>query len=330
MFSGRGIFEVFIYYFCRSFYFFLMLACVLSFVGCDVGGNEVWERVDGVELSGDEMTGVVTYWRTKDLKKFDLVILDLNNKRKRVISVNGEMSSVEIDESGRVLYSALIDSDGKKISASLVKVDVESGQVVRIENEDPVESKPRLSPGFDEIAYNYKEEKKPLGIKVIDLDSGERAAVECPGRVCMNPKWVSDNQIVFVSDKKRVYSYDFISGMSRLLYEGGEGRIYSAEIVSLSSRDALVFSVLHGEFRYPEGSSVYALDLKSGEIEEIINLEGEVASVSKTLIPDVIMFPLSGGGGDGIYFFNMKTKEKVSVSEDGWFFGAPSWSSDAM
>lgn len=312
-FMGRALIPALVGVFC------------FSLVACDgVSSDEV--KSTAFENEGVGIEGVVGYWRTKDAKYFEIVILDLFSGDKKVVEFPSIPSDVQVMGDGRLL-TAIKKRNEKGWLSELCIFDIDVG---RCESGFSNGGYSLFGPDLheDSVVY-YSKENGGLSIKKARLGTGEVDYLDCPDHNCSHPSWSHDgDKIAYIVGDSKVSVYDVLTGKNDVInVVDGEGVLTGVDFSEGKNGEVLVFSFIEGDFSDSMRSKIVSLDLRGGGDKIVLDLNGRVLGISGTNVEGGVIALIGDRmNSQNLFFYNLDDGKRVIVSDPDWIAGPASWS----
>lgn len=312
---------------CNSFSLRGMIVFVFSafLLACDDGmGGGLGNAESVFDVHGIDIVGKATYWRTKDARNFEVVVLDLRSGDKEVVRFPSVPSDVEVIGKGRILTSIRKDVGAVSRLCIFNMIDGECGE------SEIIETGSVFSPEFHDqkVAY-YVKEGDGYFVKVADLRTGGVFYIDCPERDCAHPSWNDEgDEIAFVVNERQVVVYDLVRARRDGSYEFKDDGVVTGVDFSWGAKGQTVFaSFMEGGFSHSMKSRVVSLDFVASKESVVLELDKRVLGIYGTSIANgLIALVGDRENNQNLYFYNVASGGGVMISDPGWIAGPASWS----
>ncbi|MFC1477844.1 hypothetical protein ACFL57_00095 [Candidatus Margulisiibacteriota bacterium] len=298
----------------------IILFCALPFLlSCD--------KLAQLPFTG--VTGKLAYVRTKEMNKFEVVILDLASNKKDIIKLDAfRIGGLDFSPDGKYLtaHTEFKWSKNKHISI----IDIEKKAIKNIlENEQRLMF-PKFSPDFSKLVFYRLDTKKENQKTIYTSKTNGKDIMQLTRNIdnCMYPEWHPDpgtNKIVFISKDRRIIEQDIVSTKQSVIYAlSASDNIQNLHfpVYSKDGQKLLFIECLGGGIQRP--SQIKMISLSSGEIKSIYKTEHLIGSAN-FINDSVICFSDVNLPNSEIVLYNYKLKRKKLIKDPGYFIIYPAW-----
>ncbi|MFH1429462.1 MAG: hypothetical protein ABIH39_06935 [Candidatus Margulisiibacteriota bacterium] len=281
------------------------------------------------QLPFANVTGKLAYIRTKEMKKFEVVIVDLATSQKNIIELDVfRVAGLDFSPDGKYLAAQTEFKWSKNKHISII--DIKNKTITNVlENEQRLMF-PKFSPNFSKLVF-YKLDTKNNNqntVYISKINGKDIMQLTRGADNCTYPGWhpnPATNKIIFISKDHRIVEQDIVSTEQSTIYELDASEDINNLHFPTYSRDGkqlLFVECLGGGIQRP--SEIKLMTLSTGEIKTIYNTEHLIGSLS-FINDSVICFSEVYLPDSDIILYNYKLKKKKQIKDPGYFKIYPTW-----
>ena len=272
--------------------------------------------------------GRLAYVRNRNMRDFELVIVDLAGRHETVIDWKQTFGGISFAAGGRRLLFHGKSPDRARYLASLAwdSGSTEAEATLLVESESAVLF-PVLRPDGEQLAFHMSRG----GLRVVLADARGTGAHLLPCREgdCSLPAWSPDGErIIYVVDSDRLVQLDMKSRATSTLHRVKEGDKITRPSLSPDGKRVL-YTVLRGIGPYSTRASSSRIEILTlGKATPKIVLENKHSISSACWIGDAAIGYAEAKGGAGRFRLSMReieTDREAQISADRYFAYGCAW-----